>query len=135
MAGSNVATLNSLLDPYHIAFGTGVYTGNFRLADQQRITMQSSTEIIKFPKGGYLIAESLKEQVPPSSESQIAIGPLTKDGKPAQLLHKVKSKLVPTIGVLDSLPGRPKSGSILAMTDSDCLNGDRSIKDCLKLIE
>jgi hypothetical protein len=34
MAGSNVATLNALLDPYHIAFGTGVYSGSFKLADQ-----------------------------------------------------------------------------------------------------
>ena len=43
--------------------------------------------------------------------------------------------MVPTIGVLESLPNRPQSGSILLMTDSDCLNGDRTIKDCLKLME
>jgi membrane-bound transcription factor site-1 protease len=64
MAGSNVPSLNALLQPYHIAFGQGVYSGNFKLSDQQRITMQSSSEIIKFPKGGYLISAKLSEQVP-----------------------------------------------------------------------
>ena len=81
MAGSNVATLNTLLDPYHIAFGQGVYNGSFKLADQQRIYIQSSTEIIKFPKGGYLISEKLYEQVPSSSVENRAIGPETKEGK------------------------------------------------------
>jgi hypothetical protein len=43
--------------------------------------------------------------------------------------------MVPTIGILEHLPNRPNSGSISVMTDSDCLNGDRTIKDCLKLME
>lgn len=29
MGGANVPTLNSLLNPYHIAFGQGVYQGSF----------------------------------------------------------------------------------------------------------
>ena len=51
------------------------------------------------------------------------------------VLYKPGHKLVPTIGVLPYLEGLEQSGAIITFTDSDCLNGDRTIKDCLKLIE
>jgi len=58
MAGSNVPTLNSLLNPYHIAFGQSVYSGELHL-DKKRINIDSGTEIIQFPKDGYLISARL----------------------------------------------------------------------------
>ena len=62
MAGANVGTLNSLLDPYYIAFGDKrVMTGDFILGKQQ-IIIDAGTEIVKFPKDGYLISADLREE-------------------------------------------------------------------------
>jgi hypothetical protein len=62
MAGSNVGTLNSLLEPYHIAFGDKrVLTGDF-IIDKRQIVIDSGTEIVKFPKDGFLISAELQEE-------------------------------------------------------------------------
>lgn len=62
MAGSNVGSLNSLLEPYHIAFGDQkVFSGDFIL-DKKQVYIDSGTEIVSFPKGGYLISANLKEE-------------------------------------------------------------------------
>lgn len=45
MAGANVPTLNALLEPYHIAFGENVYSGDFYL-DKRQVVIDSGTEII-----------------------------------------------------------------------------------------
>ena len=58
MGGSNVPTYNELLKPYHIAFGQSVVSGKFKFEDKL-IEITSGTEIIKFPKGGYLISPQL----------------------------------------------------------------------------
>ena len=61
MAGSNVPTLNSLLEPYNIAFGENVFSGEFFL-EKRQIMIDSGTEIIRFPKDGYLLSTSLSEE-------------------------------------------------------------------------
>lgn len=61
MAGANVPSLNALLEPYHIAFGDSVYSGDFYL-DKRQVVIDSSTEIIQFPKNGYLISATLNEE-------------------------------------------------------------------------
>lgn len=62
MAGANVGSLNALLEPYHIAFGDKrVYSGDF-IIDKRQIVIDSGTEIVKFPKGGYLISADLREE-------------------------------------------------------------------------
>lgn len=61
MAGSNIRGLNSLLKPYNIAFGENVYSGEFSL-NQTQMALDSSTEIIKFPKQGYLVSAELMEE-------------------------------------------------------------------------
>ena len=62
MAGSNVGTLNALLEPYHIAFGDKrVLTGDF-IIDKRQIVIDSGTEIVKFPKDGFLISAELQEE-------------------------------------------------------------------------
>ena len=69
MGGANVPTLNALLEPYHIAFGQGVYSGTFNL-EGKPIDIVSGSEIIQFPAGGYLLSAELNVQEPaPSSES------------------------------------------------------------------
>lgn len=54
MGGSNVPTLNALLEPYHIALGQSVNSGNFKFNDKV-VEILSGSEIIRFPKGGYLL--------------------------------------------------------------------------------
>jgi len=62
MAGANVGSLNALLEPYHIAFGDKrVLSGDF-VIDKRQVVIDSGTEIVKFPKDGYLISADLKEE-------------------------------------------------------------------------
>ena len=42
---------------------------------------------------------------------------------------------MPTIGILESLPDYPNSGSIVVMGDSDCLSQQRPIRSCYHLFE
>lgn len=55
MAGSNVPSLNAFLDPYHIAFGEKVFSGDFQV-EKRQVMIDSGTEIIRFPKDGYLMS-------------------------------------------------------------------------------
>lgn len=62
MAGSNVPSLNALLDNYYISFGDErVLSGDFVL-DKRPVSIDSGTEIVRFPKGGYLLGTDLVEE-------------------------------------------------------------------------
>lgn len=61
MAGANIPSLNALLAPYHIAFGEKVFSGDFQL-DKRQIMIDSGSEIIRFPKNGFLISAKLSEE-------------------------------------------------------------------------
>ena len=81
MAGANVGSINALLEPYNIAFGDKrVLTGDF-IIEKRQVVIDSGTEIVKFPSGGYLISADLREE------------PLSKNAK-----QRLKAQM------LDSLP-------------------------------
>lgn len=61
MAGSNLPSLNAFLESYHIALGEKVFSGEFYL-DKRQVMIDSGTEIIRWPKGGYVIAPQLSEE-------------------------------------------------------------------------
>lgn len=61
MAGANVPSLNALLKPYHIAFGEKVFSGEVFL-EKRQVMIDSGTEIIQFPKDGYLLSAKLSEE-------------------------------------------------------------------------
>lgn len=61
MAGSNIPTLNALLEPYHIALGEKVFSGEL-VIDRRQVVIDSGSEIIQFPKNGYLISAKLSEE-------------------------------------------------------------------------
>lgn len=62
MGGANIGSLNSLLKPYNIAFGDQrVLTGDF-IMDKRQVVIDSGTEIVKFPKDGYLVSADLREE-------------------------------------------------------------------------
>jgi len=67
MGGSNVPTLNALLQPYHIALGQGVFQGAFKMGERQ-VEIVSGSEIIMFPRGGYLLSPQLSVQIEASHE-------------------------------------------------------------------
>lgn len=48
MAGANIPTLNALLEPYHIALGEQVFSGEL-IIDKRQIAIDSGSEIIQFP--------------------------------------------------------------------------------------
>lgn len=117
MGGANVPTLNALLGPYGISLGQGVYQGQLML-ESQKIEVQSGSEIIRFPRGGYLLSAELKVQV--SVDPKVKVG---------------KKQTVPVIGILDGLQNKPKAGTIVVMTDSNCLSGQKSIRACHNLLQ
>ena len=133
MAGSNVPTLNALLDPYHIAFGEkGVFSGDFQL-DKRQVMVDSGSELIRFPAGGYLISASLTEE-----SSQILAKGLQFEeafGLERVDLNIDKSeRMVPTLGILDRVS--PTSGRLSVFTDSSCLDtASASLTKCFWLIE
>mmetsp|Transcript_15340 Transcript_15340/g.14924 ORF Transcript_15340/g.14924 Transcript_15340/m.14924 type:complete len:121 (-) Transcript_15340:7-369(-) len=61
MAGANVPSINALLDKYNIALGEKVVSGQFYL-DKRNIVIDSGSEIIQFPKNGYLISAKMTEE-------------------------------------------------------------------------
>lgn len=80
MAGANVRTINALLEPYHIALGDRrVMSGDFIL-DKRRVVIDSGSEIVQFPVGGYLISADLQEE-PESLAARL-------NRTPSDLAHK-----------------------------------------------
>ena len=119
MAGANVPSLNALLDNYYISLGDQrVLSGDFVL-DKRQVTVDSATEIVRFPKGGHLLSTELIEE-PLSVKAR-------KSKKSIARLEAVDGSsdgntLTPTIGILPKLPGLINSGSLIIMTDSDCVD-------------
>ena len=135
MAGSNVPSLNSLLEPYNIAFGQKVFSGEFYL-EKRQVVIDSATEIIKFPKNGYLLSAKLSEEsiqiLTKGLQFEEAFGV-----ERADLAIDNNERTVPTIGIVDYLPQLEKSsGRIVVMTDSSCLDSaSPSLTKCFWLIE
>ena len=99
MAGSNVPTLNALLEPYHIAFGEMVFSGDF-IMDKKQIMVDSGTEIIRFPKNGYLVSAQLSEE----SSQILAKGLQFEEAfglERVDLSIDKTDRIVPTLGLVD----------------------------------
>ncbi|XP_033626163.1 membrane-bound transcription factor site-1 protease-like [Asterias rubens] len=112
--GSNIPALNDLLSPWGMAFGDGVFEGDFELAEN-RATYSSGSSIIKFPSGGLLIHQTLQDQ-----------GQEVIHGKADQVSN------VPILGLYQhSL----ESGRIVLYGDSNCLDSSHMKTDCFWLLE
>jgi hypothetical protein len=62
VAGANIGSLNALLAPFGIAMGNQrVLSGEFIL-DKREMVLDGATEIVQFPKDGFLISTPLKEE-------------------------------------------------------------------------
>lgn len=134
MAGSNVPTINALLEPYSIALGEKVFSGEFFI-EKKQVMIDSGSELIRFPKEGYLVSTSLSEEssqiLTKGLQFEEAFGVETVD-----LTIDNSERLVPTIGIVEGLPGYPMSGSIVVMTDSSCMDSaSPSLAKCYWLME
>lgn len=59
--GSNIPALNDLLSTWSIAFGDGVYDGEFSMEDRN-MYFASGSSLIRFPTEGVVIGKKLKDQ-------------------------------------------------------------------------
>lgn len=138
MAGSNVRTLNALLEPYNIALGDQrVLSGDFVL-DKRKVVIDSGSEIVQFPQGGYLISADLHEEPqsvaarlnqsdPAQSNARNLSGSKEiEPGRDASTTDQL-GPLTPTIGILtelNSANSRPSKAKIIIMSDSDCIDSN-----------
>eukprot|EP01080_Neovahlkampfia_damariscottae_P002297 gene2297-2470_t len=59
--GSNLPALNGLLSPFGISFGNKIYDGEIEIKNN-KLKIQSSTSIIRFPKGGMIVSFELQDK-------------------------------------------------------------------------
>ena len=87
-----------------------------------------------FPRGGYLLSPQLQVQIEASHFDSNRVKSGAKENKRRRTSHQ---RHVPTIGILERLPGQEydNSGAIIVMTDSDCISQQRQIRSCNFLFE
>lgn len=97
--------------------------------------IDSGTEIIKFPHGGFLISAHLSEESNQILTKGLQFEEAFIDSKDLEI--DSNEKFVPTIGIVDHLPGlEDTSGSIIVMTDSSCTDSaSPSLSKCFWLLE
>jgi len=134
MAGGNILALNELLAPYHVAFGERVFSGDFQISKKQ-VLVDSSTELIRFPRGGYLVSALLNEE----SSHLIANGMQYEESILSDDLDvniETNRRYAPVLGLVDGLPGMPNSGKIAVFTDTSCLDSvSASVSKCFWLFK
>lgn len=99
------------------------------------VEIVSGSEIIMFPRGGYLLSPQLTVQIEASHQDSAKV----KSGGSSSSTRAVRAtqRNVPSIGILERLPGDEytNSGAIVVMTDSDCISQQRQIPSCNFLFE
>jgi hypothetical protein len=98
--------------------------------------IDSGTELIRFPKDGYLISAKLSEE----SNQILTKGLQFEESfgvERADLEIDKNDKMVPTIGIVDHFPGfEDSSGRIIVMTDSSCMDSaSSSFSKCYSLMD
>lgn len=114
--GSNIPSLNRLLSPYNISFGSSVFDGSTTIGNQV-IQISSGIGISRFPKGGTLISFKLINQT-----------------------HKIKTKVekkedIPFLGFYQTSNNNKNGGKIVVFGDSSCIDDSTTMneKNCFWL--
>ncbi|CAI9264604.1 unnamed protein product [Lactuca saligna] len=108
--GANLPALNDLLFPFGIAFGDRILNGNIKI-EHDRCRYASGSNIVKFPKGGFLHRFPLFDSAGNNGHTDKG------DGDAAIL------------GVVEVGEGR-----IGVYGDSNCLDSSHMVKDCFWLL-
>ncbi|XP_058113811.1 subtilisin-like protease SBT6.1 isoform X3 [Magnolia sinica] len=115
--GANIPAINDLLAPFGIAFGDKILNGDFSIDDEPS-HYASGTNIVKFPRGGYLHSFQLQD----SSESGATQNILQASG-----MTKVDSSV---LGLVEVGEGR-----IVVYGDSNCLDSSHMVTNCYWLLK
>ncbi|CAH9091669.1 unnamed protein product [Cuscuta europaea] len=114
--GANVPALNDLLAPFGIAFGDKILNGDF-VIDGEQSRYASGTDIVKFPRGGYLHSFPFHD----SSES----------GATQNVMLSGTAKAdMPILGLVEAGKGR-----IAVYGDSNCLDSSHMVTNCYGLLK
>ncbi|KAL8120158.1 subtilisin-like protease SBT6.1 isoform X2 [Apium graveolens] len=114
--GANIPALNDLLAPLGIAFGDKILNGDFSVTGEQS-RYASGTNIVKFPRGGYV------HSFPFSDDSE--------SGATQNILISSKTKAdTPILGFLEA-----RSGRVAVYGDSNCLDSSHMVTNCYWLLK
>ncbi|XP_025115476.1 membrane-bound transcription factor site-1 protease-like [Pomacea canaliculata] len=113
--GANIPAINDLLMPFNMAFSDEVFEGDFTIGDHE-MHYASGTSIARFPKDGYLLIQTLKNQGHEVLKGETQ----TKEG-------------VPILGLYQSA-SQPGAGRIALYGDSNCLDTSHLQKDCFWML-
>ncbi|MCD7452831.1 Membrane-bound transcription factor site-1 protease [Datura stramonium] len=114
--GSNVPALNDLLASFGIAFGNKILNGDFVLNGEQS-RYASGTDILKFPRGGYLHSFPFMDSSESGATQNILLSGMTKTD-------------TPILGLLEVGGGR-----IAVYGDSNCLDSSHMVTNCYGLLK
>ncbi|CAN4116980.1 unnamed protein product [Withania somnifera] len=114
--GSNVPALNDLLASFGIAFGNKILNGDFVLNGEQS-RYASGTDILKFPRGGYLHSFPFMDSSESRATQNILLSGMTKTD-------------TPILGLLEV-----GSGRIAVYGDSNCLDSSHMVTNCYGLLK
>uniref|UniRef100_A0A3P8W639 Membrane-bound transcription factor site-1 protease n=1 Tax=Cynoglossus semilaevis TaxID=244447 RepID=A0A3P8W639_CYNSE len=113
--GANVPALNDLISVWGMAFGDGLYEGDFTLADHD-MYYASGCSIARFPEDGIVIAKNLKDQGLEVLKQETAVV----EGVPILGLYQTPSE---------------GGGRIALYGDSNCIDDSHRQKDCFWLLD
>lgn len=111
--GANIPALNELLAPLGIAFGDKILNGDFSINGEQS-HYASGTDIVKFPRGGYLHSFEFQDNSESSSQSLLSSG-------------KVDSSILGLVEV--------GGGRVTVYGDSNCLDSSHMVTNCYWLLK
>jgi len=120
IGGSNIPSLNELLNSFGIALGSSVFAGDLQLLNKT-ISYFSGSYIVKFPKNGLLFTFDL------FNESDLILTSQTK--------KKASNQHVPILGLLKRVYGIESSGKIIVYGDSNCIDSSYLYNDCFELFK
>ncbi|RAL53760.1 hypothetical protein DM860_004231 [Cuscuta australis] len=114
--GANVPALNDLLAPFGIAFGDEILNGDF-VIDGEQSRYASGTDIVKFPRGGYLHSFPFLDSSESGATQNVLLSGTTKAN-------------TPILGLVEAGKGR-----IAAYGDSNCLDSSHMVTNCYGLLK
>uniref|UniRef100_A0A8C1G8P6 Membrane-bound transcription factor site-1 protease n=1 Tax=Cyprinus carpio TaxID=7962 RepID=A0A8C1G8P6_CYPCA len=113
--GANVPALNDLISVWGMAFSDGLYEGDFTMSDHE-MYYASGCSIARFPEGGIVIAQTLKDQGLEVLKQETAV-----------------VENVPVLGLYQT-PSEG-GGRIALYGDSNCIDDSHRQKDCFWLLD
>uniref|UniRef100_A0A7N0TYX2 Uncharacterized protein n=2 Tax=Kalanchoe fedtschenkoi TaxID=63787 RepID=A0A7N0TYX2_KALFE len=114
--GANIPALNDILGSFGIAFGDKILNGDFFI-DGEQSRYASGTDIVKFPRGGFVHRFPLMDSSESRATQNVLISSLAKADSPI-------------LGFL-----KAGTGHIAVYGDSNCLDSSHMVTNCYWLLK